>query len=197
MTRVTLKKKLVFENLLVSQFNMVDRFEKLIDTEIQKATSGEEAMIRVKVNNLEEPDMINLLYKASQAGVKVHLIVRSVCCLVPCMQGISDNITVKRLVDRYLEHTRIFMFGAGNSAVVIMGSADWMNRNLHNRIEVNVIINNPSCKKELIDYFEIQWSDTDKIIELTANQEQLKMPSASGEKLNAQQSIYTYLQQKV
>ncbi|MEP6512699.1 MAG: polyphosphate kinase 1, partial [Parafilimonas sp.] len=142
------KEKLRFEKLLVSQFNMYERFQKLIDSEIKKAGSGEEAIIRIKINNLEEAGMISSLYKASHAGVKVHLIIRSICCLMPGVPGLSENIIVKRLVDRYLEHTRLFIFGAGDAAEVIMGSADWMNRNLHSRIEVCVAISNHSCKKE-------------------------------------------------
>jgi polyphosphate kinase len=188
------KAKMKFEKLLVSQFNMYDRFAKLIEAEIQKAALGEEAMIRIKINNLEETQMIGLLYKASQAGVKVHLIIRSICCLVPGVPGISENIIVRRLVDRYLEHSRLFIFGAGSNAEVIMGSADWMNRNLHSRIEVCVSINNIDCKKELIDYFEIQWSDNDKMVELSANLDQHRMTN-SAQKINAQQSIYLYLQQ--
>ncbi|MEP6597268.1 MAG: polyphosphate kinase 1 [Ginsengibacter sp.] len=189
------KAKMKFEKLLVSQFNMYERFSKLIDAEIQKAILGEEAMIRIKINNLEEPQMINILYKASQSGVKVHLIIRSVCCLMPGVPGLSENIIVRRLIDRYLEHTRLFIFGAGNNAEVIMGSADWMNRNLHSRIEVCVAISNVDCKKELIDYFEIQWSDNNKMVELAANLEQHKIQSNGSEKVNAQQSIYRYLQE--
>ena len=189
--------KIKFEKLLVSQFNMNEKFEKLIDDEIQKANLGQEALIRVKVNNLEEPNMINLLYKASQAGVKVHLIVRGICCLVPAVPGVSDKIIVRRLVDRYLEHTRLFIFGAGDDPEVIMGSADWMIRNLHHRIEVCVSVKNTTCKQELLDYFEIQWSDTDKAVVLSPNLEQHPAEAADGEKLNAQRSIYQYLQKRV
>lgn len=188
------KLKIKFEKLLVSQFNMNEKFEKLINQEIQKAIQGEEALICIKINNLEEPHMINLLYKAGEAGVKVNLIVRGICCLIP---GISDNITVKRLVDRYLEHTRLFIFGAGDNFEVIMGSADWMTRNLHHRIEVCVSIKNMGCKKELLDYFEIQWSDTDKAVVLSPNLEQQPIEPNGGEKLNAQHSIYQYLQKRV
>ncbi len=190
-----MKEKLRFEKLLVSQFNMYERFQKLIDSEIKKASLGEEAMIRIKINNLEEAGMISSLYKASHAGVKVHLIIRSICCLMPGVPALSENIIVKRLVDRYLEHTRLFIFGAGDAAEVIMGSADWMNRNLHSRIEVCVAISNHSCKKELIDYFEIQWSDNDKMVELTQNMEQHKVIMNGSEKINAQQTIYHHLQQ--
>ena len=191
------RNKIQFEKLLVSQFNMTERFEKLINIEIQKALVGEPGLIRIKVNNLEEPHLINLLYKASQAGVKVHLIIRSICCLMPGIQDISNNITVKRLVDRYLEHTRFFIFGLGENAEAIMGSADWMTRNIYHRIEVCVAINNLSSKKELIDYFEMQWHDNDKIIELTPNLDQKMLPANDAAKNNAQQSIYQYLKERV
>lgn len=164
--------RLKFNNLLVSQFNLNDRLEGLIKTEMRKAQNGEEAMIRIKVNNLEEQNFINLLYKASQAGVKINLIIRSVCCLMPGLKGLSESITIKRLVDRYLEHTRLLIFGAGDSAEVIIGSADLMNRNLYHRIEVCVPIKNGNLKKELIDYFEMQWKDNDKAVLLTSNLDQ-------------------------
>ena len=185
--------KLKFDKLLVSQFNMNTRLEELINGEIEKARLGRDAMIRIKVNNIEEPDFINLLYKASQAGVKVNLIIRSVCCIMPGLPAISENIIIKRLVDRYLEHTRLMIFGADDNAAVIMGSADLMNRNLHHRIEVCVAIKTPVCKKQLIDYFEIQWKDNDKAVVLTSNLEQKKEPETNLPKLNAQNTIYNYL----
>jgi polyphosphate kinase len=189
------KTKIKFEKLLVSQFNMFNRFEKLIEGEIKKAQAGKPALIRIKINNLEEPNLIDLLYKASQAGVTVHLIIRSVCCLKPGVKDLSENIVVRRLVDRYLEHTRIFIFGEDQNAEVIMGSADWMNRNLHHRIEVCTIITTAECKKELIDYFNFQWSDNDKMVELSENLEQHKVKTNSDKKLNAQESVYFYVQQ--
>ncbi len=192
-----LNNKLRFDKLLVSQFNMNERFEGLIEDEIQKAMLGETGEIRIKVNNLEEPHMISLLYKASQAGVKVNLCVRSICCLMPGVTGISDNITVKRLVDRYLEHTRLFIFGAGNDAEVIMGSSDWMTRNLHHRIEVCVSIKNITCKHELIDYFEMQWKDNDKAVELSPNLEQRPVVVGEEERFNSQSAIYHYLQNRI
>lgn len=191
------KAKVRFEKLLVSQFNMNDRFTKLIEQEIQKAKIGQEALIRIKVNNLEEPKVIHQLYSAAQAGVKVNLIVRGICCLMPGIAGISENITVKRLVDRYLEHTRLFMFGAGDNPEIIMGSADWMIRNLYHRIEVCVSIKNSQCKKELLDYFEIQWRDNDKAVILSPNLDQHLVESNGQEKVNAQSTIYQYLQNKI
>jgi polyphosphate kinase len=152
-------------------------------------------MIRIKVNNLEEPYIISLLYKASQAGVKIRMIVRSICCLIPGMHGSSENIEVKRLVDRYLEHSRLLIFGAGDEAEVIMGSADLMTRNLYQRIEVCVAIKNSSIRKELIDYFEMQWKDNDKSVRLLPDLQQ-KREETSGERFNAQRAIYNYLQNK-
>jgi polyphosphate kinase len=189
------KTKVKFDKLLVSQFNMIERFQKLVEGEIQKAQLGQEALIRIKVNNLEEPNMIGLLYQASQAGVKILLCIRGICCLMPGIEGLSENITIKRLVDRYLEHSRLFIFGAGDGAEVIMGSSDWMTRNLYHRIEVCVSIKNISLKKELIDYFEMQWADTDKAVQLMSPTE-TAMVETEGEKLNAQQAIYEYLKNR-
>ena len=188
--------KPVFDKLLISQFTMLAQFEKLIEKEIQKARSGQKALIRIKINNLEEVHLIELLYKASEAGVTVQLIVRSICCLVPGIKGISSNITVKRLVDRYLEHTRFFIFGADHDAEVIMGSADWMNRNIHHRIEVCVPITSNYCKKELIDYFNFQWLDTAKTRDILGSGEMQVTGNEMDSSVNAQQSIYQYLQQK-
>ena len=188
----TTKGKIKFEKLLVSQFNMNERFERLVNDEVQKAINGQEALIRIKVNNLEEPEMIGLLYKASQAGVQIELCVRGICCLMPGVEGLSENIIVRRLVDRYLEHSRLFIFGAGDTAEVIMGSADWMTRNLHHRIEVCVSIKNAQLKKELIDYFEMQWADTDKAVQLTSNLENVPVPETETP-FNAQQAIYAFL----
>ena len=188
--------KLRFDKLLVSQFNMNDRLEKFINNEIEKVKLGQDGLIRIKVNNLEEPYFISLLSRASQSGVKINMIIRSVCCLMPGVPGLSENITIKRIVDRYLEHTRLFIFGAADTAEVVMGSADLMNRNLYNRIEVCVSIKNPECKKELIDYFDIQWRDNDKAVMLKPNLEQVRVEKNGEEVINAQQSIYTYLQNK-
>jgi polyphosphate kinase len=188
-------RELKFKKLLVSQFNMIERFNHLIEEEISKTKKGEEGLIRIKLNNLEEPGMINSLYDASKAGVKIQLIIRSVCCLIPSQKNLSENITVKRIVDRYLEHSRIFIFGSGDNCEVIIGSADWMNRNLHRRIEVCVPIENGQHKKELVDYFDLQWNDNDKSVILNDNMEQQK-PEINGNIVNAQQAIHNYIREK-
>jgi len=190
------REKVHFETLLVSQFNMKDRFQKLIEQEIEKVRLGKDGLIRIKVNNLEEPSMIHLLYKASNAGVQIQLLVRSVCCLVPAVEGLSSNITVKRIVDRYLEHSRIFIFGCDADSEVVIGSADWMNRNLHSRIEVCVPVKDKNCKQEPLDYFKFQWHGTNKSVTLNSALENMKEMVGIGEALNAQQSIYNYLKNR-
>jgi polyphosphate kinase len=191
------KNKLKFVELMVSQFNLLEEFEALIDKEIKKAKKGLPALIRIKVNNLEEPWFINLLYKASEAGVKVDLIVRSVCCLVPGKSGFSTNITIRRIVDRFLEHTRLFIFGADPAdLVVVMGSSDLMTRNLRHRVEVCVTVKDTSCRNELLDYFNIQWADNTNAVELLTDLSYRPVNGVDSPSVNAQQAIFTYLQNK-
>lgn len=185
--------KIKFNELLVSQFNMVEEFEKCIGIEIKKAKKGIPARIRIKVNNLEEPGMINLLYKAGKAGVQVELIVRSVCCIIPGIKGMNNNIKVRRIVDRFLEHTRLFIFGTDDDVHVFMGSADLMTRNLYHRIEVCFPVRDANCRKELVDYFEMQWADNSKAVQLLPDNQYTPVPAENGNIINAQQSIYQYL----
>lgn len=186
------KKNIDFKELYVSQFNLLDEYEKLIGEEIKKAKKGLPALIRIKVNNLEEPYFINLLYKAAEAGVKIELIIRSICCLLAGQPGLHGNITIRRLVDRYLEHTRIFIFGADESATVTIGSSDLMTRNLRRRIEVCVNVTAEDLKRQLMDYFRMQWNDNTKSTTLLDNMIQLRAPAGSVE-LNAQNLIYEYV----
>jgi polyphosphate kinase len=119
-----------FEHLLVAQFNLQQKFLALIDREIVNAGKGLPSGITIKMNNLEEKVLISKLYDASNAGVKIDMIIRSVCCLIPGVKGQSENIRLKRIVDRYLEHGRVFVFHNNGQPEVFMGSADWMNRNI-------------------------------------------------------------------
>ena len=185
------KLNLRFKDLYVTQFNLVDDFYKYIDREIAKAKEGLPALIRIKVNNLEESGFINKLYEASQAGVKVQLIVRSICSIVPGMEGLSENIEVIRIVDAFLEHSRIFIFGADPKARVIMGSSDLMTRNLYRRIEVCVRVRDEQIRQEILNYFSIQWRDNSKAYKIVGK-EQHKIVQ-EGETHNAQSEIYNYL----
>ncbi len=191
------EEKIKFQQLLVAQFNLIDELEKRINTEIKKAKKGMPALIRIKVNNLEEPNIIRLLYKANKAGVNIELLVRSICCIVPGIIGMSEHITVRRIVDRFLEHSRLFIFGEDNEAFVYMGSADLMTRNLYYRIEVCVPIKDSTCKQELLDYFNMQWADTSKAVQLLADYTHVRVEGNAIEKENAQSNIYEYLKNRI
>ena len=183
-----------FKKLLVSQFNLLPEFERLIALEIEKVKNGQAGLIRIKVNNLEEPYFINLLYEASAAGVEVQLIVRSICCLIPQKADLSDHIVVKRIIDKYLEHTRLFIFGEDADAVVCMGSSDLMTRNLRRRIEVCIVVNDDFCRKQLLHYFSLQWRDNAKATLLSNDMEQHRVPQLTEESFRAQNDIFQYLQ---
>jgi polyphosphate kinase len=181
-----------FDWLLVAQFNLQNRFIQLIDREIQNAQQGLGSGITIKLNNLEEEVLINKLYEASGAGVKINLIVRSICRLVPGVPGQSENITIKRIVDRYLEHGRIFIFHNGNDPEVYMGSSDWMNRNIYRRIEVCFPICDAALKKQLTDIIALQWQDTFKAVLI--DQELNNRPvNQSGKHSRSQEAIYRFL----
>ena len=146
-----------FKHLLVTQFNMVPAILQMIDREIALTREGGEGYIILKMNSLEDREMINALYRASEAGVKVDLIVRGICCLVP-NQPYSKNIRITRIVDTYLEHARIWYFRNGGNETIYLSSADWMERNLHRRIEVASGLFEP-LKRQIIDILKIQLSD--------------------------------------
>lgn len=191
------KSKRAFSTLLVSRYNMMERFTELIEKEMKKAKEGMPSLIRIKLNNLEEQELIGHLYKASEAGVEIRMIVRSICCLVPGEPGMSSRITVKRLIDRYLEHSRLFLFGVGEDAEIILGSADWMNRNLHHRIEVCTPVISPEYRKELSDYFDMQWNDTCKTSLVGPASIPKKMDNRiTPGAINAQLAIHQYLTEK-
>ena len=157
-----------FKHLLVGQFNLQSRFLELIDREIYNSKKGLPASIIIKFNNLEEKILIAKLYEASQAGVKITLIVRSICCLIPGGKGMSENISAKRIVDRYLEHGRIFIFNNNNRPEVFLGSADWMNRNIYRRIEVCFPLYESELKSEIMKIINLQIQDNTQAVALDA-----------------------------
>ena len=184
--------KIPFEHLLVSQFNLIKRFDKLIEREIKNAKKGRPAGIIIKLNNLQERAMIERLYEASRAGVKVQLLVRSVCSLAPGVKGQSENITVHRIVDKYLEHARVFVFHNNGEPQYYMGSADWMNRNIYSRIEVVFPIYDAKFGEELNHILQLQLNDNTKGVMVTTA---LDNPRNSNDKapLAAQQAIYEFV----
>ena len=192
-TQPVLYGKMEFNHLLVSQFNMIKRFNKLIDREIKNAKKGRPASIIIKLNNLQERDMIARLYEASEAGVKVQLLVRSICCLAPGLPKQSENITVHRIVDRYLEHARVFVFHNDGEPLYYMGSADWMNRNLHSRIEVVFPVQDKKLREELGHILALQLNDNSKAVFVTTQLNNERVPANGKPALAAQQSIYEYV----
>ncbi|RVU02753.1 polyphosphate kinase 1 [Mucilaginibacter limnophilus] len=153
-----------FKELLVSQFNLQQRFIELIDREIDHAKNGMPASITIKMNNLEEQVLISKLYEASEAGVGIKLIIRGICCIVPGVEGMSSRITVRRIVDRYLEHGRVFIFGNKGKTEVYMGSSDWMNRNIYRRIEVCFPVYDEQIKNQILDIIALQLQDNVKAV---------------------------------
>lgn len=145
-----------FNHLLVSQFNIIDRFKELINNEIRIAKNGGEAKIIIKLNNLEDSEMIDALYEASNAGVKIEMIVRSICRLRPGVPGLSENISVTRVIGRYLEHSRIFIFNNNNEPKIFLGSSDWMERNLRSRVEVVFPVYDEGCRAEIFSFINLQ-----------------------------------------
>lgn len=149
-----------FQHLLVAQFNLQNEFLRLIGEEMELAKQGKPAGITIKLNNLEEEVLINKLYEAAQAGVRIKLLVRGICRLKPGVPGLSEGITIKRIVDRYLEHGRIFIFENGGEPKVFLGSADWMNRNIYRRIEVCFPVYDGRLKAQLQAMMQVQLEDT-------------------------------------
>ena len=137
-----------FKNILVSQFNMRQTFTNLIDNEIKNAQKGKPASMILKMNSLEDSKIIRKLYEANKAGVKIELIIRGICRLVPGIKGLSDNINVISIVDRFLEHARVYIFHNNGKELIYLASADWMKRNLSRRIEVGFPINDRKFKKK-------------------------------------------------
>jgi polyphosphate kinase len=152
----------IFRNLLVSPFNTRRKLTTLIDQEIKNAKANKIAEIKIKLNNLTDIKFIEKLYEASIAGVKIEMIIRGICCLKPGVKDLSENITVISLVDRYLEHARFMKFENNGEPIFILTSADFMERNLDNRIEVGVIIKENSIQKELDTIFDFQWKGSVK-----------------------------------
>jgi polyphosphate kinase len=184
-----------FNHLLVAQFNMRKKLNSLIDNEIKNAKSGREAKIILKMNSLEDERMIKKLYEASQAGVKISLIVRGICCIKPGVTGLSDNIEAVSIIDRFLEHGRIFLFHNGGNEIVYLSSADLMKRNLSRRIETAFPVYDEMLKEQLKKILAIQLNDNVKARILDGKQNNKYKKDDSEIKLRAQIEIYNYLKE--
>ncbi len=181
-----------YNHLLVSPQFMRNKLVNLIDNEIKFASEGKEAYIILKINNLVDTAMIYKLYQASQNGVKIKLIIRGICALIPGVKGLSENIEAIAIVDKFLEHSRIFIFCNNNNEKYYISSADWMTRNLDNRIEVATPIYDPSIQKELRDIIDFQLKDNVKARVVDQLQSNIYKKDKSDINFHSQMEIYNY-----
>ncbi len=149
-----------FQELMVSPNSMKSRILRLLDTEIKNAQAGKEAWVKIKINHITEPEVVNKLYHASCAGVKIDILIRGNCSLVPGIPGLSENIRCVGIIDRYLEHSRVLIFCNGGNPRYYLGSADWMPRNLLNRIEVMTPVYDEALRADLLRTVEYGLKDT-------------------------------------
>tara|TARA_B110000261_G_scaffold50539_1_gene59718 strand:+ start:3873 stop:5933 length:2061 start_codon:yes stop_codon:yes gene_type:complete len=189
-------KRYIFKNLFVSPINTESKIKKLIINEINNAKSGKNAWIKIKINNITSHSLIRSLYDASRAGVKIEMIVRGICCLIPGKKNMSDNIEVISIVDRFLEHTRFMIFNNDGNNKTFISSADWMTRNLDNRVEVTCPILQDDLKNEILDIFNICWSDNIKARMVNVNFDDKSRVSNKNE-YRSQKNIYNYYLNKI
>ena len=182
-----------YRNLLVAPFNMRDEFKRLIKNEIRNAESGVDAEIFIKVNNLVDREMIKYIRRAAESGVRVRLLVRGMFSLV--LDSSTANIEARGLIDRYLEHSRVYFFANGGNELCYISSADLMSRNLDNRIEVSVPVYDNAIRNELRDILEISWKDNVKsrILDESLSNKYYRGGEA---KIRSQDEIYGYLKEK-
>jgi len=185
------------KHLLISPFSTRKAFSDMITRETENAQKGIKAAITAKMNSLEDVELVELLYKASNAGVKIRLLVRGFTCLVPGVPGMSENIYMTSILDRFLEHGRIYIFENGGEEEMFFGSADFMTRNMDRRIEVVAPVYDPDIRQEFKDILEIQLNDNVKARIQDAEESNAYVPRAEGEKaIRSQVEIYHYLKKK-
>ncbi|MGL4918775.1 MAG: polyphosphate kinase 1, partial [Aeromonas allosaccharophila] len=182
-----------FNHLLVSPINSRRQLYRLIDNELSNAKAGQPSGIILKINNLVDKDLINRLYAAGQAGVPIQMIIRGMCALRPGVPGLSDNIKVISIIDRFLEHPRVMVFHNKGNPQLYISSADWMSRNIDGRIEVGTPIYDERLKQRIMDILELQLSDTCKARVIDADQKNEYVKRGNRRKIRSQVAIYDYL----
>ena len=185
-----------FKHLVLSPFYLRNRLVRLINKEIKNAKEKKPAFINVKVNSLVDPNLIEKLYAASQAGVKIRMIIRGICALVPGVKGLSENIKVISIIDRYLEHARFYSFCNGGNPLYFVSSADWMVRNIDRRIEVTFPILNQDLKDELDMIFETQFSDNVKARVLHSSGEYISAEHNAVPDIRSQYRLHEFYKNK-
>lgn len=185
-----------YKHIITSPHYTKKAIFKLIDEQIILAKAGMGGYIRLKMNNITSYLVIDKLYEASRAGVKIDMIVRGICCLIPGIKGMSETIEVISIVDKFLEHPRVYIFGNDRDAKVYISSADWMTRNIDNRVEVSCPIYDPDIKQEIIDTFNISWSDNVKARLInTPNENEYRIDN--NPKVRSQIATYDYYLKKL
>ena len=182
-----------FDYLLVSPQNSRRLLYDMIDKEIANAQKGLSSGITLKLNNLVDKGLVDRLYAASSSGVPVNLLIRGMCSLIPELEGISDNIRVISIVDRYLEHDRVYIFDNAGDKQVYLSSADWLPRNIDYRIEVATPLLDPRLKQRILDIIEILFSDTVKARYIDKELSNRYVPRGNRRKVRSQLAIYDYI----
>jgi polyphosphate kinase len=182
-----------YKHLIVSPFNTRKKFIGLINQEIKNAEEGKQAWMMLKMNSLVDHEMIEKLYEASDAGVKIKMIVRGICSLVTGVKGMSDNIEIISIVDKFLEHSRIFVFCNDGAEKYFISSGDWMYRNLDHRSEVAVPILDKALQKQLMNYLQIQFHDNTKARVINRLQDNKYVVPDNGRAVRAQDDIYRWI----
>ena len=168
----------------------------MIDNEIENKKAGKAARIRLKLNNITNYKIISKLYEASCADVAIDMIVRGICCLIPGVKGMSENIRVISVVDKFLEHPRVYIFESDGNPKMYISSADLMTRNIDNRVEVACPIYDKNLQKELLDTFMISWKDNVKA-RLVNTENQNEFVSTKGKAIRSQWATYSYYKDKL
>ncbi|QOL27016.1 polyphosphate kinase 1 [Thalassotalea sp. LPB0316] len=186
-------KRFRFNHLIVSPLTSRRRLYQLIDNEIENANQGKISGIDLKLNNLVDKGLINRLYQASNAGVKIRLLIRGMCTLVPGVKGFSENITAISIVDQFLEHPRVMVFYNQGDKQVLITSADWMERNIDQRVEVACPIYAPHLKQRILDILEFHFKDNVKARIIDRRQKNHYVKNTTGQAVRSQLAIYDYL----
>jgi polyphosphate kinase len=184
-----------FNHLIVSPRNSRTQLYKLIDNEINHAKAGRKSGLTLKINNLVDKGLISKLYGASTAGVKIRMIIRGMCSLVPGVKGVSDNIEIISIIDRFLEHPRVIIAENDGDDKVYISSADWMTRNIDHRIEVATPVRDERLKARIRDIMEIHFTDTVKARRIDKEQSNSYVPRGNRKKIRSQLAIYDYIKQ--
>ena len=187
-----------YKHLIVSPQYAFNTLSKLIDNEISNHKNGLPSGIKLKINNITNYKLVDKLYEASQAGVKVKMIVRGICCLVPGIEGLSENIKVISIVDKFLEHPRVYIFENAGNRKIYLSSADWMTRNIENRVEVGCPIYDKDLQQEILDIFYISWKDNIKARVVNKSPQNKIVTPSKDEFINRSQwETYAYYKKKL